>query len=51
MYEKKVMIYFPGDGTAVVRWPLGVIPDTETVERIKKILNEHGKAVHANALH
>lgn len=51
MYEKKVMIYFPGDGTAVIRWPLGVIPDTETVGRIKKILNEHGREGHMHAFH
>lgn len=41
MSEKKVIIYFPGNGTAVIRWPVGIIPDADTVEQIKKILNEH----------
>ena len=51
MSEKKVTIYFPGDGTAVVRWPLGVIPDADTVERIRQILNEHSREVNAHDLH
>ena len=35
-----ITIYLPGDGTAVIRWPAGLIPDSETVKRVAEILND-----------
>lgn len=37
----KITIYFTDDRKAVIRWPKDCIPDTETVERVSKILNEY----------
>lgn len=34
-----ITIYLPGDGTAVIRWPAGLMPDSETVKRVAEILN------------
>lgn len=31
-------IFIPGDGTVTVRFPKGLIPDTETTQRIADIL-------------
>ena len=36
----KITIYLNSDGKAVIRWPAGIIPDTETVHRVVEILNE-----------
>lgn len=41
MTTPQMKIYFPGDGTAVIRWPEGFIPDMATVERASKLLNEY----------
>lgn len=37
----KITIYFTDDRKALIRWAKGYIPDTETVERVKSILNEY----------
>ncbi len=51
MSEKKVVIYFPGNGTAVIRWPKDCIPDSDTVRRIAQILNEQAQEVRTHDRH
>lgn len=36
----KITIYISPEGQATVRWPAGLIPDSETVRRVAQILNE-----------
>ena len=44
--REKITIYFPGNGTAVVRRPKDTIPDTDTVNRVAQILNEYKRLGH-----
>lgn len=34
-----IKIYFTEDGKAVIRYPAGLIPDSESVKRVSQILN------------
>lgn len=49
MNTPQMKIYSPGDGTAVIRWPKGFIPDMATVERASKLLNEYAARQKDNA--
>ena len=44
--REKITIYFPGNGTAVIRYRKGIIPDSETVNRVAHILNEYKRLGH-----
>ena len=36
---QKIVVYISKDGTITVRFPLGVMPDAETLARVCEIIN------------
>ena len=40
---EKITVYFPPDGTVVIRWPQGFTPDRDSLERVAQAIAEHKK--------
>ena len=39
----EITVYFPQDGSTVIRCPKGYTPDRETLERVAEAIAEHRK--------
>lgn len=40
----QITVYFPPDGTIVIRWPQGFTPDRDSLERVAQAIAEHRKS-------